>query len=349
MSSVTELLDLRGWSILSVQRHGSGWRIAAEPQGPRPGCPYCGAAAGRQYRHGWRTRYVAHLPAGLQCCDLHARFARYRCQDCRRTHTPLLPGIEKRARLSDSLRRCVHELVARFQLGVQQLVEWLGLGWNTIWRCIQQTPPPDLTGVRDLCLDEVFYREPRRYLTALSCADGRVLDLEPGRGERPSRKLLERLPAAVREQIETLATDFNPGQRRAALTCLPHAETVADCFHLVRLARRAVRDAPAAEREAVRTAVRQLRQLLRRKDQPALTVWLERWQSTPGTLHTLWKTVDQWQLEIEGYLHTGRSTGPAEALNRRIALLRRRACGYTNLDNFTRRIMLLNSSLHHQR
>jgi transposase len=83
------------------------------------------------------------------------------------------------------------------------------------------------------------------------------------------------------------------------------------------------------------------------QDQAAPGAWLGRWHDTPGTMHTRWKTVDQWQLEIEGYLTTGRSTGPAEALNRRIALLLRRACGYTNLHNFTQRIMFLNVSLHH--
>jgi transposase len=349
MSSVTEMLGLAGWSMRQVQRQGPGWHVEVEPAGQRPGCPHCGAAAGRQYIHGWRTRMVAHLPLGLEPCDLHVRFARYRCQACRRTHTPKLPGIGRRARLSERLRHFVHSLVAQFQLGVQQLVRWLRLGWNTLWRCVQAAAPPQLTEVRHLCLDEVFYRAPRQYVTVLSCADGRVLDLERGRGEQPSRQLLLRLPPAVREQVETLATDFSLGQRKAAALCLPHAEIVADCFHLVRLARRALRTAPAVQRDTARTAVRQLRALLRSRDQAALAAWRQRWQGTSGVVHVLWKTVSQWELEIEGYLCTGRSTGPAEALNRRIALLRRRACGYTNLANFTRRIMLLNYSLHPQK
>jgi transposase len=316
MSSLAEMYGMSGWTVTHVQHQGQSWCIEAKLEGRRPCCPYCGAAAGRQYRHGWRTRYVSHLPVGLACCDLLVRFARYRCQECRRTNTPELPGLGRRARLSDRLRQYVNDLVVKFHMSVQPLAEWLQLGWNTIWRCIRQAPPPALDEARDLCLDEVFHCEPRQYLTVLSCANGQVLDVEPGRGEVPSRKLLLRLPDTVRELVETLATDFNAGQRRAAYACLPQAEVVADCFHLLRL-----------------------------KDQPALYSW----QHTPGTLHKLWKTVDQWQLEIEGYLNTGRSTGPAEALNRRIALLRRRACGYTNLNNFTQRIMLLNCSLHPQR
>jgi len=349
MDSVTEMLGLKGLTLLGARRAGQGWLLEVQAAGQRPCCPYCGAAAERQYRHGWRMRYVAHLPLGLEPCDLLVRFARLRCQQCRRTHTPPVPGIARRARLSGSLRHCVQGLIAQCQLAVAQLARWLQLGWNALWRCVQAAPPPRLDDVRHLCLDEVFYREPRQYLTVLSCADGRALDVELGRGEQPARRLLARLPAPVRQQVETLATDFSLGQRKAALSCLPHADVVADCFHLVRLARRAVRLSLPAQRDTARLAVRQLRALLRSRDQRALYAWLKRWRQAAGPLKTLWKTVSQWELEIEGYLTTGRSTGPAEALNRRIALLRRQACGYTNLDNFTKRIMLLNCSLHPQR
>ena len=57
--------------------------------------------------------------------------------------------------------------------------------------------------------------------------------------------------------------------------------------------------------------------------------------------------MEGWQLEIEGYLLTRRTTGPAEALNRKIAALRRRACCAASLGNFTQRILLLNFSSHH--
>jgi transposase len=109
-----------------------------------------------------------------------------------------------------------------------------------------------------------------------------------------------------------------------------------------------VRETPAPQRETVREAARQLKQLLRRRDQLPLSSWLARWQAASGPLHTPWKTASQWELEIESYVSSGHSTGPAEALNRRTALLRRQACGYTNLSDFTRRITLLNCALHPQ-
>lgn len=349
MDSVTEMLEITGLQLLRVQAEGDSWQLEAKPVLERPACPYCAAAAARQHRHGWRSRNIAHLPVGLKPCNLVVRFARLRCQACGRTHTPELPGIRRRARLSDSLRRFVSDLVARFQLGIQQLSRWLRLGWHTLWRCVRPAAVPGLADVEHLCVDEVFFREPRRYLTVLSAAGGWVLGLEPGRGAEPVRRLLSNLPEETRAGVRTLATDFSLGQRRAALECLPTAEIVADCFHLVRLARRCVRESQPGQQTAARQAVRELRCSLRRRDQAALSAWLNTWRGTGGPLGRLWKTVDQWELEIEGYLSTGRSTGPAEALNRKIALLRRQACGYTNLDNFSRRIFLLNCSLHPNR
>jgi transposase len=203
--------------------------------------------------------------------------------------------------------------------------------------------------VRHLCLDEVYFREPRRYLTVLSDAGrGTALGVEEGRGYAPSSHLLRRLPAEVRAQVETLATDLNWGQRKAALELLPHAEVAADCFHLVRLARNTLRHSQASQRPAARLAVRELLAILRGRNHPALHPWVVRWKHAAGPLLTLVTTVSRWELEIETYLLTGRSTGPAEALNRKIALLRRRACGYTNRDNFIGMILSLQPSSHHK-
>lgn len=349
MESVTEVLGLAGYQLISARAEGPLRVLEVRPEpGPRPACPHCGAPACRQYRHGRRQRRIAHTVIGMTPCDLLVHFDRLRCQACGRTHTPPLLGVGRRARLSAGCQALVNQLLRSLQCGIATLGRWLALSWNTLWRCVTRAAPPLLEQAVHLCLDEVLFREPRQYVTVLSCADGRVLDVEPGRGAAPSRRLLARLPECARASVETLATDFNLGQRRAALEGLPQAEIVADCFHLVRLARRCVRETPPGARETARAAVRQLRQLLRHGEQPALAAWLARWRQATGPLKTLWHTVDQWELEIEGYLNTGRSTGPAEALNRRIALLRRQACGYTNLHNFITRIMLLNCSLHPQ-
>ena len=349
MGSITSVFSISEYSVTRTRSEGSGVVITVRPKRPRrPRCPHCGAP--RPWKHDRRQRRVAHVPVGQQCCDLELTVQRYRCPHCRHTFTPDLPGIRRRARLSEALRNFVNFVVVKLGVALRLVEDWLRLGWNTLWRCLADPQPPSLDKLHHLCLDEVFYREPRRYLTILSNADhGHVLGQAQGRGERPSRQLLTALPADVRANIDTLATDLQAGQRKAAYSCLPTAEVCADCFHVMRLARRAVREALPAQKETTRLAVRQLRSIMRTKDQPAFLKWLRDWDSASGSLKGLHKTMQQWQLEIESYLTTGRTTGPAEALNRKIALLRRIACGYTNLDNFSKRISLLNYLPHPER
>lgn len=347
MGSIADQLQLTGLVISGAHLEGQRiiWEVRLRAAG-RPACPRCGYA--KPWRHGIRKRRAAHLPVGMRPCDMELALRRYRCPKCRHTFSLPVPGLAPRSRISDALREFVNWAVVKLGSTILDLSRWLKLGWNALWRCLVPAPSPDLDQLRDLCLDEVYYRDPRKYLTVLSDAQsGCVLGLAEGRGFAPSRRLLLELPSGVRDAVETLATDLNSGQRKAAYQCLPHAEVAADCFHIVRLARKCVREASAMQLERTRRAVRQLRVVLDRGTDEQFRAWLERWQGSPGSLGTLQQTLDQWALEVESYLNTGRSTGPAEALNRKIALLRRKACGYTNLNNFKRRILLLNSSLHH--
>jgi transposase len=296
---------------------------------------------------------LSHAPVGLKPCDLLISFRRYRCLACGKVHSPQLPLVAPRARISEALRGFVHFAASGLGLAFRRLAQWLKLSWATLRRCLAPAPDP-LVGaaaqeLRQLCLDEVFFCEPRRHLTVLSCASGRVLGLAEGRGAQPSRNLLSALPEPVLERVETLATDLSLGQRRAALDCLPNALVCADHFHVVRLIRKRLREAPAAQRPLLGPAARQLRETLRGDDSAGIDTWLKRWlRQGPPALAKLYGTVDRWQLELEAAIETKCSTGPAGALNRKIALLRRLACGYTNIDSFIQRILWLNHPPHHE-
>lgn len=349
MESVTEFAS-SGYQYVEARQLFGRVEISLEWPGRVESCPDCGSL--RLHSHGRRQRRVSHLPVGEWPCDLLISFRRFRCLECRAVQSPRLPLLSPRCRISEGLRRFVSFLAVQLRLAFLPMQRWLGLGWASLRRCLPPAPDPlaqaKVAELRHLCLDEVFFREPRRYLTVLSCASGRVLGLAEGRGDRPSRQLLSSLPQAVRDEVETLATDLSHGQRRAAMACLPSALICADHFHVARLLRRCWNEASAAQQTRLRPALRQLRSILRGSQPEALGRWLDEWRDTPGLI-SLHGTIEGWQLEIESAIETKASTGPAEALNRRIALLRRLACGYTNLSNFTQRILWLNFSSHHQR
>jgi transposase len=302
------------------------------------------------HSHGWRDRRASHVGIGQLRCDVQLHYQRWRCLACSRVFAPELPGIAPRARLTGEL--CAHIRTQVVQLGstVLKVAQWLQAGWHTVWRCllrpvkINEIPAEELA---HLCLDEVRYRSPQHFVTVLSCAAGHVLGVADGRGLRPSAALLATLPEQVRADVATLATDFNLGQRRAAREALPNADICADHFHLVQLIREMQRHCTEQQRSAGRASAWELRGILQEHDPWQLQRWLDRWQAASGALHTLWKTVNEWQLEIENFIQYRRTTGPAEALNRMIGLLRRAAGGYTNFNNFILRIFLLNEVSHH--
>lgn len=349
MESVAEFVS-SGYLYGQARESLGRVEISLEWPGRVDCCPCCGSRV--LHSHGFRQRRVSHLPVGEKPCDLLVSFRRFRCQSCRAVLNPELPQLGPRCRLSARLRNFVCFLSIKLKLAFLPLQRWLGVGWTSLRRCLPPAPDPLAQAqpeeLRHLCLDEVFYREPRRYLTVLSCASGRVLGLSEGRGERPSRKLLSELPGPLLEAVETLATDLSHGQRRAASACLPNALVCADHFHVTRLLRKAWREATQTQRPRLRPALRRLRKILRGERVEAVGRWLDKWRDRPG-LQSLHSTIEGWQLEIESAIETGASTGPAEALNRKIALLRRQACGYTNLNNFTQRILWLNFSSHHER
>ncbi len=348
MESLAELLQLSGWQVDTWRYEGQSAVIESRLQTRPECCPRCQGRA--LHSHGWRNRRASHVGIGWQRVEVELHYQRWRCLGCSKVFAPELPGIAPRARLTGKLRAQIRDQVISMGSTVRKVAQWLQAGWHTVWRCllrpvrIDEIPQEQLA---HLCLDEVRYRSPQQFVTVLSCAAGQVLGVAEGRGLRPSAALLAALPQQVRADVATLATDFNLGQRRAAREMLPVADICADHFHLVRLISDMLRHCTQQQRLAGRAAAQELRGILREHDPWQVQRWLDRWQVATGPLRTLWNTVNAWQFEIENFIQTRRTTGPAEALNRRIGLVRRTAGGYTNLDNFVRRIFLLNEASHH--
>lgn len=347
MESVTEYIE-SGYVYAGVEINCESLEVCLEYH-RRPEC-CCNCRGTRLHSHGWRERRFSHVPVGLRSNELKVRYRRFRCADCHRLQLVELPLFERRSRITQQLRDYIHSTIVKLQCTVKNLAIQLRLGWHTVLHSLRTAPrgldtasPEELL---HLCVDEVFYRAENHFLTVLSTASGRVLDICEGRGFVPTQKLLCQLSKAQRDAVETLATDLNSGQRKAAYKMLDNALVCADHFHLVRLIKRWLRSLDKGELSRCRRAARELRAILKYGTSDGLQDWLNRWGQLrlPGSLYD---TIYRWQIEIESFLETGRTTGPAEALNRRIAYLRRTACGYTNLNNFVQRILWLNHSAHH--
>ena len=97
-----------------------------------------------------------------------------------------------------------------------------------------------------LGLDEHLMRRRGRYKTkawATSIVDvgrGQMLDIVPGRTAKTAVRWLQRRPTRWLAQIRWGVLDLSGPYRAAFDTALPHAEQVADPFHVVRLANTAL-------------------------------------------------------------------------------------------------------------
>ena len=348
-TSVSEFLKLGGCEVLEVRREGrveviEGRVVKAEA----PSCPHCGRE--RMWRHGKRKRRISHAPYDDTRVDLLVTFDRWRCPDCGRTYTPELAVAARRARLSNALKDFIAGIIRAMRGCVASVAKWVHVSWGAVWRVLERARPWIPANVKDLCIDEVFFRQPHKFFTILSDADGaRVVAVASGRGYKAAKDALSQLPADVRRLVDTLATDFCKGHKTAAYEMLQGVTVVADRFHLQRLAREAVRAASKEDRERALVCVRELKAILRQggpEAVKALSEWVRAFSREKGELASLVALVDDWQPEIWAYLLTRCSNGVAEAINRKISLLRRNACGYTNPANFIRRILLLNPPLH---
>ena len=351
MTSLSDFFGLDGCEVTNLRREGGTNVIdAVVTGGDPPRCERCGRE--RMWRHGKRTRRVSHGPIGRTPLDVLLTFDRWRCPDCGCTCTPEMRVVERRARLTNMLKEYIAHMMQVFQGAVARVARLFGLSWGAVWRVLLKVKPSMPLRVRNVCIDEVLFEGPRGFATALCDADTScVLGMEKGRGMKPAEVLLLSLPRDVRRHVRTLATDFTKGHRNAAYRMLPKVEVAADRFHLQRLATKALRETPEENREGVAAHLHEFREILVEggsRGKEKLDAWLSSTLHAEAAFGKFRELVGDWRHEIDTYLTTRRSNGVAEAVNRRIGLIRRTGFGYTNFANFVWRIILANPPLHHE-
>ncbi len=184
MDSVTEKalkerIENERYVVVGRRKEGCIEVIVAryEPNKP-PKCTQCGCE--RMWKHGKRRRRVSYGEFNGEPIDLDVGVERYRCPECKRTQTPELPDVKRRARLSDGLKKYIIKMLTELKCTAYGIAKMFRLGWTTVWRTVKNAftdKAIETTGVRNLCIDEVYYKWPHRYLTVLTDADrGRICE-----------------------------------------------------------------------------------------------------------------------------------------------------------------------------
>ena len=222
---------------------------------PRPDCDGCG---GRLWSDGERQVKLVDLPAFGRPVQLVWHKRRWRCpaSDCAAsTVTEQDPRIAPpRERLTTRAGRWVTRQAGRGR-PFNEVAAELGCSWHPVNASVQRWGKALLEADTDrigdtqaLGLDEhLFARRGRfrRKAWATSIVDisrGQLLDIVPGKTAKAPTKWLLARPRGWRYAIRWAALDLSGPYRATFNTALPQAKQVADPFHVVKLANKALDD-----------------------------------------------------------------------------------------------------------
>jgi transposase len=245
------------FNVEAVHDAASAVVVIASGRSEQCKCPQCGTVSRRV--HSRYPRMLADLPCAGRRIELHLTVRRFVCSagNCRRKifaerfgDDVIRPMARRTARLDCLVRHLALALggrpAARFadRLGCPVSNDTL---LRTVRRYDRPAPiPPNVIGI-----DDWAWRRNHRYGTIICDLERRrAIALLPDREQATAEAWL-----IQQHQIEIVARDRGGGYAQAVARALPHANQVADRWHLMENASHAFLDAVRKSMRQVRTAI----------------------------------------------------------------------------------------------
>lgn len=205
---------------------------------PEKGSGLCGACGATCTSiHDTTERWVRDLPVFGKTTRLLVHRRRVWCKHCRGPKVEYLNWLELFARHTKRFAESVARL-CKVATHKHVAAEY-GLGRKSV-KAIdkahleKQLGPVELSGVRQLAMDEFAIQKGHRYATVIvepSCK--RVLWIGRGRSRKDIRPFFEMLGEQGRQRIEAVAMDMSGAYRHEVKAQCPNAKIVFDLFHVV--------------------------------------------------------------------------------------------------------------------
>lgn len=376
--AITVELQLAGLQVLDVRETAYGIDIVVRYAVDEAACPGCGRQTWQVHQWSQQRKQDLELWEKPACLLLWKR--RFRCRSCRKVFTEDDPVCGRRRRTTCRLRRRLgHEAedvtvrtTARWHRVSEGLVQ---RSWLEAHSHVSAPAQPHVY----LGLDGFCVRRPGGMWTGLWDLETRCpVAVVPGERKRDTQAMLER--HADRQTVRAVSIDLSEAYRQAVQTALPHVAVVADKFHVVALASRALREVHGetrrpgtlasllqrgverltpTERERLTVALRrdarvraawllkeELRALYRSPTADHAAEALRRWTSEAAGsglapfVRTA-RTVHHWRAEVLNYWRHPITNAVVEGKHNRVKVLKRRAYGYRNERTFLIRILNL--------
>lgn len=365
--------------MLGVRETGRWIEVVARYGNEGASCPGCGRMTTRIHQSHLQRKRDGRLWGKEVWIALFKR--RFRCLDCHKVFTEPDPACGSRRRTTVRLREAVGKLaqdatvraVARYEGVSEGLVE---RSWREVHTGVSNPKQPHVF----LGLDGFCVRKPGRMWTGMWDLDTKdSIAFVPGERQADIQRMLER--HASRETVRAVATDLSEANRQAVEMVLPDALVVADKFHVVALAGRALREVHGERRQrgsvawllqrgverlgkdergrllealtadpslarawGLKEGLRAVYQK-RREDEAAAA--LERWISEAQASGLLpfqrtAATLKKWRHELLNYWRYPITNALVEGKHNRVKTLKRRGFGYRNDRSFLLRLLSLN-------
>jgi transposase len=239
--TLNELLGLPGMNVtrFAIEQQGEGryLHLFCEHQHDVAVCPRCGKATAGGYDH--KDRCVRHLDIWGMRTFVHFPQRRFDCEVCGKPFTETLEWIDPKRRQTRAYEAHIYQRVQktpRKHVALQErLNESTALDIFKKW-AKEATRQPRRRGVRVLGVDEISLRKRhKQYALVLSDLERRaVIDVLPNRQKDTLEKWLDDLTEEERRAIKVVSIDMWKPYRQAVRKKLPHAEIVADRFHVMK-------------------------------------------------------------------------------------------------------------------
>lgn len=376
--AITVRFGLGELVVLGTHEDDYTIEVVAHYAAAEASCPRCDRTT-RQV-HQWHRQRKQDAALWAKPVLLVLLKRRFRCRPCRYVFMEADPVCGRRRRTTCRLRGTVARQAE--EATVRAVAHWEGVSEGLVqrsWLEAHGTPPVPRAPHVLLGLDGFCVRRPGRMWTGLWDLETRdPIAVVAGERKADMEILLGRY--AARDTVRAVCIDLSEASRQALQLVLPDAAIVADKFHVIALAGRALREVHGETRQRGTVAWLLQRGIERLND--AEQVRLERALRTSTALTTAWtlkeelravyraptyaaanralaawihdagasqlrpfertaRTLHRWHSEILNYWHHRITNAVVEGKHNRVNALKRRAYGYRNDRTFQLRILNL--------
>ena len=281
--NIAEIFSLQGLHVHLIETTHAAITLKAKSPRRTADCTKCGMRSHRL--HQYHQRVVNHGYLHDKLILVRCAVRRFKCRQCGKPFTERLPGLSRRLstnhclakRLQDAAALSLRSVAARNGAAPASVLHQLDdIRYEINW---------ENQGQRiSLGLDEHSLRKQRQMVTTvtnLTKGKRSLLTILPNDSQSTIVKFLTQVPERAKQRITEVCIDLRNSFRAAIEEAWPQVNIVADPFHVVQLAGRAVEDVRQVILSATGNKAKVKRALL--KPQEKLTA------EEQSKLHQLWQ------------------------------------------------------------